>query len=139
MDCNFFWLSFNLGKFFILFIIFSDCCDTFDLTLANDANTHASWLALTYSQTTPVNGRSAWISSDGWYGIWFSLNGYWIIGSASEIGYPGGTLFSQGNWEHDCPKDASVWEVWGDDGWQVTGSGDVVIECSGMRNGGKYS
>ena len=88
-------------------------------------------MAGTYEQTTPMNGRPAWISTNGFYGIWWvpSYSG-WIIGLASSIGGISGYVFpgSSGG-DYDCPQSTVTWIYYDGSEFVETAAKDVVFEC----------
>ena len=97
----------------------------------NDAASSQGGRAGTYEQTTPMNGRPAWISTNGWYGIWWvPYYSGWIIGSASSIGGNSGGVFpgSSGG-DYDCPQSIVTWKYWDGSGFVEAAAGDVVLEC----------
>ena len=97
----------------------------------NDAASSQGARAGTYEQTTPMNGRPAWISTNGFYGIWW-VPGYsgWIIGSASTIGgFSGGVFPGSSGGDYDCPQSTVTWKYYDGSGFVEAAAGDVVLEC----------
>ena len=82
-----------------------------------------------YEETTPVNGRKAWISDHGNAIWWISSFGRWVIGAVSDIGENLGGLFSDDPFDpdSDCPQQVSKWEVWS--GTEFISSTGVSFEC----------
>ena len=98
----------------------------------NDAAASQGGRAGTYEQTTPMNGRPAWISTNGFYGIWWvpAYQG-WIFGSASSIGGYFGGIFPVSDGEnYDCPQSTVTWNYYDDEsGFVDAAAGDIVLEC----------
>ena len=76
-----------------------------------------------------MNGKRAWISTNGNAIWWIASSGRWVIGTESAIGANLGGLFSDDPFDpdSDCPQQVSKWNVW--TGTELVSSTSVLFEC----------
>ena len=113
----------------------SACCPRMELSMFNNAALAPLVPAGIYKETgprpggTPVNGRTAWISENALYAIWYVPDdNSWVVGNFSEIGN-GGFVYLKGEGDAQCPQKVTNWRFYNGTGLEIADAGDVRMEC----------